>query len=114
MLRREENLPGAILAGILCAVWSELVYFAPAVLTEVLAGNCLLLGILFGESGDDQRTARRLLIGGALFGLVVCLRYQYAPALLAIALWQNRLDVAPLGLAGRWRPCRGHPHRRRP
>jgi hypothetical protein len=92
VLRREENLPGAILAGILCAVCSELVYFAPTVLTEVIAGNCLLLGIVFCEIGDDERTARRLLIGGALFGLVVCLRYQYAPALLATAFWQNRLD----------------------
>jgi hypothetical protein len=31
-------------------------------------------------------------IGGALFGLAVCLRYQYAPAIAVIALWQYRLD----------------------
>ena len=90
LVLRREGLPGAILTGILCAVWSELVYFAPSALTEVLAGNCLLLGILFGEIGDDTRTARRLVIAGALFGLAACLRFQYAPALLAAAIWQHR------------------------
>ena len=91
LVLRREGLSGAMLTGILCAAWSELLYFSPTVLTEVLAADCLLLGIVFGDAGDDQRTARRLAIGGALFGLVVCLRYQYAPALLAVAIWQHRL-----------------------
>ena len=91
MVLRRDGLPGAILTGILCAVWSELVFFSPAVLTEVLAGHCLLLGILFGEGAEDQRTARRLVISGALFGLTICLRCQDAPTVLAVALWQHRL-----------------------
>lgn len=84
------GLIGAVLTGGLCAIWFDLIYFAPAVLTEVLAAHCSILAI-FLSLPADATSPRRLLLIGALCGLVFCLRYQYAPALLAAGLWQYRL-----------------------
>lgn len=96
LVLRRDGLPGAILTGVLCAFWAELVFFSPAMLTEVFAGNCALLGILCGDIGSedsvaDTAVARRLAIAGIWFGLAVSLRFQYAPAVLAAAAWQHRL-----------------------
>ncbi len=60
-------------------------------LTEVLAAHCIILTI-FLSMQDTWQTPRRLLLLGGLCGLVFCLRYQYAPALLASGLWQLRLS----------------------
>lgn len=88
------GLVGGIVTGGFCAIWFDLVYFAPSVLTEILAAHVAVLAIFMGEAttktgSHDQRPL--LLIGG-LFGLAACLRFQYGPALLAAMLWQYRLS----------------------
>ncbi|MDR3535057.1 MAG: hypothetical protein P4L71_01030 [Acetobacteraceae bacterium] len=78
----------AMLTGGLCAVWGELIWFAPTVMPEVLSAHFALLALWCGESGRR----RSLLLTGFGLGLAACLRFQYAPALFAAALWQHRLD----------------------
>ena len=84
---REGGRAGAIVTGGFCAIWFDLIYFAPAVMTEVLAAHCAILALFLGQG---TRTTRRGYWVGALFGAAVCLRYQYAPALGLAALWQYR------------------------
>jgi hypothetical protein len=87
--KRWFGLCGGILAGGFCAIWFDLVWFAPSVLTEVIAAHLAILAIYLG---DSPLTRRRLLLIGGLFGLAVCLRFQYGPALFAAMLWQYRLS----------------------
>jgi hypothetical protein len=87
MGERDGGRMGAIVTGGFCAIWFDLIYFAPAVMTEVLAAHCAIAALFLGEG---ERTTRRGFWTGALFGAAVCLRYQYAPVLLLAALWQYR------------------------
>lgn len=119
---RASGRTGAVLCGVLCGFWPELAYFAPRTLSEVQAGNLLtvaagLASLLppCSKQGADgpsdggrfgvARSAAASLAGiGALLGLVACLRFQLAPAALAVALWAGRTDVrrrwAPLLMGG--------------
>jgi GPI mannosyltransferase 3 len=80
---------GGLVTGGFCAIWFDLIYFAPAVMTEVLAAHCAIAALYLGER---SLTGRRVYWCGALFGLAVCLRYQYAPALALAGFWQYRRD----------------------
>jgi GPI mannosyltransferase 3 len=84
---RDSGRMGAIVTGGFCAIWFDLIYFAPSVMTEVLAAHCAILALYLGET---ERTMRRGYWVGALFGAAVCLRYQYAPPLALAVLWQYR------------------------
>jgi hypothetical protein len=84
---RDNGRMGAIVTGGFCAIWFDLIYFAPAVMTEVLAAHCAIAALFLGEG---RRTRRRRFWVGALFGAAICLRYQYAPALILAAMWQYR------------------------
>jgi hypothetical protein len=85
--KREAGRLGAIVTGGFCAIWFDLVYFAPAVMTEVLAAHCAIAALYLGEC---NRTTRMGFWVGALFGAAVCLRYQYAPPLGLAVFWQYR------------------------
>jgi GPI mannosyltransferase 3 len=93
MMARRDGHPGAIAAGLICAGWFELVYFAPAVLTEVISAHCAIGAILLADAATPTTPSgrRRLLIAGALYALAFCLRFHYAPAVLAAVLWAHRL-----------------------
>lgn len=84
---RDSGRLGAIVTGGFCAIWFDLIYFAPAVMTEILAAHCAIAALYLGEG---RSTTRRAFWVGALFGAAICLRYQYAPALLLAAIWQYR------------------------
>ncbi len=84
---RDGGRIGAIVTGGFCAIWFDLIYFAPAVMTEVLAAHCAIAALFLGEG---PHTTRRGFWVGALFGAAVCLRYQYAPPLFLAVLWQYR------------------------
>lgn len=86
---QHNGLRGAVVTGLVCAVWFELIYFSPAVLTEVLAAHFALCAVYLGE--ERNASARRLILSGVLFGLAAYLRVQYAPAMLAAVFWQHRL-----------------------
>lgn len=85
---RSQGRVGAIAAAGFCVIWCDVIYFAPSVMTEVLAAHCAIAAFYLGEV--EQPSARRAFWVGALLGLAVCLRYQYAPALALAAVWQWR------------------------
>jgi len=100
---RRFGVATALLAGLLCALASETVYFAPVILTEPLATDAALLAIWCGDAAaGPPPSRRRLLAAGLLFGLAASLRYQYAPILGVVALLQygrspRRLAVVAAG-----------------
>ena len=83
-LGRRAGLLHAGLAGLVSAVWCELVYFSPHVLADTLSADTLILA--FAVAGPPRDTTRaRLFWAGLLFGLTAVLRIQLAPAV-AVAL----------------------------
>jgi 4-amino-4-deoxy-L-arabinose transferase-like glycosyltransferase len=84
LARQREGVRGAVVTGLVCALWFELIYFAAAVLSDVIAAHCAIVAVWLGD--DAARGNRRLLAAGALFGLAILLRMQSTPALLAAAL----------------------------
>jgi len=83
------GVPGALLAGTVVAVAPELVYFGARTLSEVVAGHLLVVALYVLEPGYRVISRRRLVVGGALLGLVFVTRIQLAPALAIAALWTN-------------------------
>ncbi len=88
LAERRRGLLGGVVAGLLCALWHDLVYFAPVVMTEPLAAYALLWALWLGDGQAPVRT-RRLVLAGLLHGLTCCLRYQYLPAVALAILWQH-------------------------
>ncbi len=90
----------AVLAGLVTAVWFELIYFAPHPLSESLATALILPAALLLTR--DHPTRRDLIGAGALLALAAVFRFQYAPAiasLVLLACWRDwrRLAWLPLG-----------------
>jgi hypothetical protein len=79
---RVSRLHGLITVFV-TAIWYELVYFGPRTLSEPIATAFFLAAawLLLGE-----RTRQRTMIGGLLLGLCVVVRFQYAPAVLVLAI----------------------------
>jgi hypothetical protein len=98
--RRRTGAGPALLAAFACAVWCDLVYFAPKALTEVVAAHLLAAAVALAPDAGSAPPRRRLLAPGLLFGLAVALRPHLGPAVLAgIALVyraEPRRVVAPL------------------
>jgi phosphatidylinositol glycan class B len=67
----------------------ELVYFGARTLSEVVAGHVLVIALYVLEPGYRVTSYRRLVIGGALLGLVFVTRVQLAPAVAIVAFWTN-------------------------
>ena len=95
---RRFGLTGAVLCGVLCAFWPDLVYFGPKTLLEVQAGNLLVLAAGLASFETRGRDALRMAAIGMLLGLAFDLRLQLAPALVLIAAWVGRLEIR------RWLP----------
>jgi GPI mannosyltransferase 3 len=84
---RVSGTNAAILVGGMCAVWYELVIFAPRALNEVVAAHLLLPGLYLGTYAGGRGERKQLFIAGALCGLAMSLRIQLAPAIVFIALF---------------------------
>ena len=70
---------GGFFAALLCALWPELLYFAPHTLTEVPSAVFACWGIgawMAARTGDDPRP---MLKAGGLLSLAVCIRLPNAP-----------------------------------
>jgi hypothetical protein len=87
--RRLFGSLGALLAGAAIAVSPELVYFGARTLSEVVAGHLLVIALYVLEPSYRVTSYRRLVVGGALLGLVFVTRVQLAPAVAIVALWTN-------------------------
>ena len=107
--RRRFGWAGAILCGVLCAAWPDLVYFGAKPLAEVQAGNLLMLAAFLAESAGASRSAwaasrngqivGRMFAAGLLLGFAFCLRFHLSPAMLLIGILTCRTD-----LRRRWLP----------
>ncbi len=84
---RVRGLQGGVITGGFVAVWVDLVYMAPHTLSDVIASDVLMAGLYAALPLTTQAGGRRLVIAGALFGLVAMLRLQLAPALLVAAIF---------------------------
>src|SRR5215470_8748103 len=101
--KRVSGIEAAMIAAGGCAIWYELVIFAPRTLTEVLATHILLPGLYMGAYADGGREKRKLFLAGLLCGLAMSLRIQLFPAVVLAGLyfcrsrWRARI---PAVLAG--------------
>ena len=86
-----------LVAALVGATWAEFVYFAPHALSENLAGALLLGAAVALNGARGCATPRALVAAGALMGLAVIARFQFAPALATLALAACAADP------GRWR-----------
>lgn len=95
--RQRYDRNAAILAGLLPAVWVDLVYFAPRTLSEPIAGHALLAGLLLAD--DEHGGNRRRFAAGAVLGLALLLRFHFAPAIVVATgylFWRHRGLTRPL------------------
>ena len=83
--RNIGGFAGAVTAGLLNAVWFELVYFDAHPLSETVAGAALVVGLYVVYPGRAVLSERRLSAGAMLMGLAAVIRPQLAPAV-AIAV----------------------------
>jgi hypothetical protein len=83
--RNVAGFPGAVTAGLLNAVWFELVYFYTHPLSEPFTGAALAAGLFLVYPGRGIPPERRLFIGAAMLGLAAVVRPQLVPAV-AVAL----------------------------
>lgn len=94
-----DGTRGAIVVGIVNAVWAELVYFSTHTLTDVIAGDILVAAIYLGYPDGPDASRRRMLWTGVLFGLVFAIRIQLTPAIAIAVIWICRRE-----LRARWIP----------
>lgn len=102
---RVFGLRGAVITGVTCALWYELVYFAPKAMPEVVAGSILAAGVFFASSNGEP--SRRSVIAGALLlAFATMLRIQLAPAagvcflyMLRRAPWRLRGEAVAAALS---------------
>lgn len=86
----------AVIAGVVCASWFELVYFAPKPLTEVVATDFLVAGLCLA---GGVLTPGRLYGVGMLLGFATAFRIQLAPATATAAV-----AIAASNVRARWAP----------
>ncbi|MBX5481138.1 MAG: mannosyltransferase [Myxococcaceae bacterium] len=89
---RRAGIRAAWVAGLVCAIWFELVFFSSKALTEVFAGYALAAALLWTVRAREEKGRRPLLVAGALLGLVLGLRFHLAPAALVAFWWACRDD----------------------
>ena len=83
--RNVAGFPGAVITGLLNAVWFELVYFYTHPLSESFAAAALVTGLYLIYPGRGAASERRMFVGAALMGLAAVLRPQLVPAI-AVAI----------------------------
>lgn len=76
-----------IAAAATCALWYDLIYYAPKPLYEVIAAHLLVAGLYLGSWSDRLSRPARLLAAGILLGIAVGLRVQLAPAVLVALIF---------------------------
>jgi hypothetical protein len=102
--RRASGMEAAIIAAGGCAIWYELIHFAPKALNEVVATNALLPGLYLGMYGERFQERKRMFLAGIFCGLAMSLRIHLAPAVAFAALyfcypnWRKRFLPLAAGL----------------
>ena len=98
--RRSTGAGPALLAAFVCAIWCDLVYFAPKALNEIAAAHLLAAAVAIAPPRGETRERRPWLLAGLAFGLAVALRPHLGPAVLVGIGFASRSDprrvAAPL------------------
>ncbi|QNQ09127.1 hypothetical protein [Sphingomonas alpina] len=83
----------ALIAGIVAAVWSELLFYGPRTLSEPISLSLFLPAawLLIGKGATVSQ--RQLALAGLLLGLAVCARLQMAPIVGALAIIGGGRDI---------------------
>jgi hypothetical protein len=97
----------AVVGGLACAFWYELIYFGPKAFNEVIAGNLLLPGLYLGIYGQDRASGKkwRLFVAALLLGTAVALRMHLAPAAMVAGFyfcrkrWRENVVPVAAGIA---------------
>ena len=79
--RNIAGFPGAVITGVLNAIWFELVYFYAHPLSESFAGSALVTGLYLAYPGRGAPSERNIFLGAAMLGLAAVLRPQLIPAI---------------------------------
>ncbi len=79
--KRVSGIRAALFAAGTCAIWYDLVIFAPSALTGIVAAHVLLPGLYLGKYGERVPERTRMFLAGFLLGLAVSLRIELAPAI---------------------------------
>jgi GPI mannosyltransferase 3 len=85
--RRLFGIAGGIAAAVVPGVWIDCVYFGPRTLSEVVAAHLLVIATYLVTPDFHAPSRQRLVIGGALFGLILPIRLQLLPAVALIMVW---------------------------
>lgn len=96
---RAGGLAAAIIAGALNALWFEPVFFSVHPLADTIGAVCLVCGVFVAYPGAPVRRRWRWFAAGVLYGLVLGVRVQLAPAIAVVVPAVCRGD-----LRDRWRP----------
>jgi phosphatidylinositol glycan class B len=102
--RRADGTTAAMIGAAACAIWYEIIGFAPRAMTEVVATHILLVGLYLGVYSEWLQERRRLFLAALLCGIALSLRIQLAPAVFFAGLyfcrgcWQRRLSVVMGGI----------------
>jgi phosphatidylinositol glycan class B len=88
--RRLYGMLGAATTGGLAATWIELVYFAPKPLTDVLAGDALVVAIFLVYPEIERRSRNAFFLCGLCLGVALAIRWQLAPIYVLTALYLCR------------------------
>ncbi|WP_244624426.1 mannosyltransferase [Sphingomonas sp. So64.6b] len=83
----------ALIAGIVAAIWSELLFYGPRTLSEPISLSLFMPAawLLIGKGADAGR--RHIAVAGLLLGLAVCARLQMAPIVGTLAIVGGGRDV---------------------
>lgn len=86
---RLSRLHGLV-AGVVAAIWFELIFFAPRTLSEPLGFSLMMGAIWLLVARKEVAEYRHYLAAGLLMGLCFVVRIQYAPALLVLVIWAGQ------------------------
>lgn len=81
-----------ILAGVVTAIWFDLIFFAPRALSEPIGLAPLMGAVWLLIARRDALGPRQFMVAGLLMGLSFVARIHYAPALLVLALYSAKRD----------------------
>ncbi|WP_227688733.1 glycosyltransferase family protein [Sphingopyxis yananensis] len=81
-----------LMAGVVAAVWFELIYFAPRTLSEPLGFSLFMGAVWLLIARRYTPNFRAYQVAGFLLGLCFAVRIQYAPMILILTIWAARTE----------------------
>ena len=93
LMAKRTSVTHGILAGLVTAVWFELVYFAGRPLSEAVSATVLLIALSLASVSQQDFKHTRVISVGFCLALCMLLRVHFVLGLLLVAGWVGRLNV---------------------